>query len=172
MAAVCKVERENEETWDKVQARSAMTTKPVDGAAELGNQIARLMDALTRAGQGNSPGSTPNSPRHGGHGRGRTDRNTSSCSNLHNGWTGLGQATSACSISTGHRTGTTDQSQGNAQDPKMVRAVFQTKRTWVHSNVSDVKVRDTWLRSVPPQPCHLTRLGEPRESDPTPTSSS
>ena len=78
MVAAHKVVSENEEAWDKVWARSAVTTKPVEGATELGNQIARLIAALTRAGQGNSPGSTPNSLRHRGHGRGRTDRNTSS----------------------------------------------------------------------------------------------
>ena len=74
---------------------SSVTTKTVDGANELGNQIARLMAALTRAGQGNSPSSTPNSPRHRGHGRGRTDRNTSSHPKSYNGQTGLGQAASA-----------------------------------------------------------------------------
>ena len=42
----------------------------VEGASELGTQIARLMAALTRAGKGNSPGSTPNSPRHRDHGGG------------------------------------------------------------------------------------------------------
>ena len=66
-----------------------MTTEPVEGASELGNQIARLMTALTRAGQGNSSGSAPTSPRHRGHGRGRTDRSTPSHTNSHNGQTGL-----------------------------------------------------------------------------------
>ena len=46
-------ESENEEAGDKVQARSAVTTEPVEGATELGNQIARLMASLTRVGQGN-----------------------------------------------------------------------------------------------------------------------
>ena len=40
------------------------------------------------------------------------------------------------------------------QDPKVVMAAFQTKRTPVHSSVSDVKVGATWLRSVLPQPSH------------------
>ena len=97
-------------------ARSVVTTKPVEGGSELGNQIARLMAALTRAGQDNSPGSTPNSPRHRGCGSGRADRTTSSCPNSHNGQTGLGQTTSACRISAGH--GTTTTGQGNAQGPK------------------------------------------------------
>ena len=46
----CKAECENEEAWDKVQARSAVATEPVDRASELGNQIARLMAALTNPG--------------------------------------------------------------------------------------------------------------------------
>ena len=83
-----------------------MTPKPVDGASELGNQIARLMAALTKAGQGNRPCSTLNSPRHRGHGRGRADRTTSSCPNSHNGQIGLGQITSAHSVSAGCGTGT------------------------------------------------------------------
>ena len=31
MVATCKVESENEEAWDKVQARSAVTTEPDKG---------------------------------------------------------------------------------------------------------------------------------------------
>ena len=53
----------NEEAHDKVRARSAMTTEPVEGTTELENQIAKLMAALIRAGQGNCPSSAPNSPR-------------------------------------------------------------------------------------------------------------
>ena len=56
------------------------------------------MAALTRAEQSSHSVSAPSSPRHRGHGRGQTDRNTSVCPNSHNGWTGLGQ-TSACSSS-------------------------------------------------------------------------
>ena len=113
-----KVESKNKEAQDKVRARSAMTTKPVGGTTELGNQIARLIAALTRAGQGNSPGSAPNSTRHRGHGRGWIDRNTPSCPNSHNGWVGPAQITSAHSISAGHGTGSTGQSQENAQGSK------------------------------------------------------
>ena len=57
MITAHKVETKNEEVQDKVRARSAVTTEPVEGTTELGNQIARLMAALTRAGQGNSPSS-------------------------------------------------------------------------------------------------------------------
>ena len=85
MVVALKVDSKNEKAQDKVWARSAMTTEPVEGASELGNQIARLMAALTRAGQQNSPDSTPKSPRHRGCRRARTDRSTSSCPNSHNG---------------------------------------------------------------------------------------
>ena len=56
MVAAHKAESENEEAQDKMWARSAVTTEPVDGATKLGNQIASLMAALTRAGQGNTQG--------------------------------------------------------------------------------------------------------------------
>ena len=68
------------------------------GSKELGDQIARLMAALTRAEQSTCSASAPSSPRHRGHGRGRTDRQTPVCPNSHNGRTGLGQ-TSTCSSS-------------------------------------------------------------------------
>ena len=63
MITVCKVESENEEACAKVRARSAMTTEPVEGTTELGNQIARLMATLTRAGESNSSSSAPNIPQ-------------------------------------------------------------------------------------------------------------
>ena len=128
MVTAHKAESKNEEARDKVKARSAVTNEPVEGAAVLRNQIARLMAALTRAGQGNSPSSTPNSLRHRGCGRGRTDRNTSSHPNSHDGGTGLGQATSAHSISAGCGTGTTGQSQGNAQGPKNGQSSISNKK--------------------------------------------
>ena len=117
MVTAHKVESKNREAQDKMWSRSAVTTKPVEGASELGNQIARLMAVLTRVGQGNSPGSAPNSPRHRGLGR-RTDRTTSSHPNPHNGQTGLGQTISAHSIFAGCKTATTGQGQGNSQGPK------------------------------------------------------
>ena len=119
MITAHKVESENKEAHDKVRARSAVTTKPVEGTMELGNQIAKLMAALTRAGQGNSPSSAPNSPRQRGHGRGWMDRNTPSCPNSHNGQTGLAQTASPHSISASCGMGTTSQYQGqNAQGSK------------------------------------------------------
>ena len=118
MATAHKAEIENKEAQDKVQARSAVTTEPVEGATELGNQMARLMAALTRAKQGNNPGSAPNRPMHRGCGRGRTDRKAPSHPNSNNGQTGLGQTASTCSISVGLGTGTTGQSHGNVQGSK------------------------------------------------------
>ena len=128
MIAAHKVESENEEAWDKVRARSAVTTEPVKGTTELGNQIARLMAALTRAGQGNSPSSAPDSPRHRGHGREQMDRNTPGCPNSHNGQTGPGQTTSACSLSASCSTGTTSQSQRNAQGSKDSQGCTSNKK--------------------------------------------
>ena len=127
MVAACKVESKNEEAWDKVQARSAVMSllkKPLSWETK----IARLMGAPTREGQGNSPSSTPNSPRHRGLGRGRTDRTTSSCPKPHNVWTGLGQTASACSVSAGCRTGTPGQSQGNAQGPNDGQGSISNKK--------------------------------------------
>ena len=59
MIAICKVERENEEACDKVRARSALTTDPVEGTTELGYHIAKLLVVLTRAGQDNQPSPAP-----------------------------------------------------------------------------------------------------------------
>ena len=99
MVAAHKAESKTEEAKDKVRARSAAATEVVGGSKELGDQIMRLMAALTRAEQGSCPTSTPNSPRHRCHGRGHMDRNTPTCPSSHNGWTGLGQTTSAHSSS-------------------------------------------------------------------------
>ena len=51
MVAAHKVESENGEIEDKVRARAAVTTDSGEGTIELGQQIAKLMAALTRAGQ-------------------------------------------------------------------------------------------------------------------------
>ena len=91
-----RAESETEET--KVKAQSAAATEVPSGSKELGDQIARLMAALTRAEQSTCSASAPSSPRHRGCGRGRTDRQTPVCPNSHNGRTGLGQ-TSTCSSS-------------------------------------------------------------------------
>ena len=63
--ATCKAENESEEIWDNVRVRAMVMTDPGEGTAELGQQIAKLMAALTQAGQGNGPSSAPGSPRKG-----------------------------------------------------------------------------------------------------------
>ena len=62
-----------------VRARSTAATEAPSGSKELGDQIARLMAALTRAEQSTCSASAPSSPRHRGHGRGWTDRHTPAC---------------------------------------------------------------------------------------------
>ena len=52
-----KAESETEET--KVKVRSAATTEVPSSSKELGDQIARLMAAVTRAEQGSCPASAP-----------------------------------------------------------------------------------------------------------------
>ena len=169
MIAAHKVEIKNEKAHDKVRARSAVTTEPVEGTTELGNQIAKLMAALTRAGQGNSPGSTPNSPRQRGHGRGQMDRNTPSHPSSYNSHTGMGQTASAHSVSASHRMGTTSQGQGqNGQGPNITREALQIGRTPVPSNALDAKVEAKSLVNVPPSKEFKPVWGELRECGPTP----
>ena len=167
MIAAHKVESKNKEAWDKVRARSAVTTKPVKGATKLGNQIAKLMAALTRAGKGNSPSSASNSPIHRCHGRGQMGRNTPGHPNCHDGWTGLGQTASAHSISAAHGTGTTSQSQGNAQ-----RSKDNQGSTWKDNSSLQCFRCQGWGYMA--QECAtpaktLNQSGEPRECGPTPT---
>ena len=105
-----RAESETEET--KAKARSAAATEVPSGSKELGDQIVRLMAALTRAEQSNHSASAPSSPRQRGHGRGQTDRNTSVCPNSYNGQTGLGQ-TSTHSSSIVNKTSAKSPHRGN-----------------------------------------------------------
>ena len=108
MVATQKVESENEEIWDKLRARATVATDSREGATELGQQIAKLMAALTKAGHSSNPASAPSSPRERGHGRGHADRTTSGCPRSHNGWTALSWKTMPDhSTPTGHGTGAT-----------------------------------------------------------------
>ena len=77
-----RAESKTEET--KVKVQSAAATEVPTGSKQLGDQIARLMAALTRAEQSTSSVSAPSSPWHRGRGRGRTDRQTSVRPNSHN----------------------------------------------------------------------------------------
>ena len=111
----------------KVKVRSAATTEVPPRSKELGDQIARLMAALTRAEQGSCPAIAPNSPRHRGHGRGWTDRNTPVCPSSHNGQTGLGQTTSVSSSSTMNRGGIESPHKGNQQAQNGVQGGTQSQ---------------------------------------------
>ena len=101
-----------ENAKEKVRVRSSAATEVADGSKELGDQIARLMATLNRAEQGTCPATTPNSPRHRGHGRGQMNRSTLVYLSSHNGQTGLGQNTSAHSSSAASRVTTASQSRG------------------------------------------------------------
>ena len=146
MVAAMRVESKTEET--KVKARSAAATEVSSSSKELGDQIAQLMAALTRAEQSSCPASTPNSPRHRGHGRGWTDRTTSVCPNSHNGQTGLGQTTSACSSSVTNRAGVKSPCKGNQHAQNAVQGGTQGARAPTPCNASGVRVGATWPGSV------------------------
>ena len=79
MVAARKAESEMKDAKQKVRAWSSTATEVPDGSKELGDQITRLMATLNRAEQGTHPATTPNSPRHRGHGRGWMDRSTHVC---------------------------------------------------------------------------------------------
>ena len=49
----------HEETWERVRARAMVTTYLGKGMADLGQQITKLMAALTQTGQGSSHSSVP-----------------------------------------------------------------------------------------------------------------
>ena len=161
----------NEEACDKVRARSAVTTEPVEGTTELGNQIAKLMSALTRDEQGNCPASTPNSPRQRGHGRWWMDRNTPGHPSSHNSWTGLDRTPQSV-------VHLLDVTQG----PPLLKArnqihkgpmkALQIGRTPFPSSASGVKVGATWLRNVAPQQTWNQSRGNWGECSQTPTSTS
>ena len=117
-----------EETKEKVKVRSAATTEVASGSKDWGDQIARLMAALTKAEQGSHPASAPNSPRHRGCGKGQTDRNTPVCPSSHNGQTGLGQTTSICSSSVTNREGIESPHKGNIRAQNGVQGGAQSNR--------------------------------------------
>ena len=125
---VQRVRSETEETKERVKVRSAATTEVASSSKELGDQIARLMAALTRAQQGSCPASAPNSPRHRGHGRVRTDRNTPVCPSSHNGRTGLGQTTSGRNSSITNREGVESPRKGNMRAQNGVQGGAQSTR--------------------------------------------
>ena len=77
MVTACKAESQMEEAKDKVRARSAACCHRSSGWLKRSRQPNHEVNGhpnQSRTGQ--SPTSVPNSPRHRGHGRGQTDRNT------------------------------------------------------------------------------------------------
>ena len=110
---VHQAESKMEETQERVKVRSAASTEVVSGSKELGDQIARLMAALTRVEQGSHPVSAPNSLRHRGCGRGQADRNIPTHPSSHNGQTDLGPTASIYSSSATNRESTDSQRRGN-----------------------------------------------------------
>ena len=123
VVAARRAESEMEET--KVKVRSAAATEVPSSSKELGDQIARLMAALTRAEQGSHPASAPNSPRHRGCGRGWADRNTPVWPSSHNSQTGLGQTTSVCSSLITNRGGIESPCKGNQLAQNSVQGGIQ-----------------------------------------------
>ena len=63
MVATHKAVSEIEEIQDKVRAMATEATDLGEGMVELGQEIAKLMAALTKAGQGSNPSSMPSSPQ-------------------------------------------------------------------------------------------------------------
>ena len=148
MVAARKAERETEDAKEKVRVRSSTATEVTDGSKELGDQIDRLMATLNRAEQGTYPATTPNSPRHRGHGRGWMDRNTPACPNSHNGWTGQGQNTSICSSSVASRLATAFQSRKSTQALTGAQGNAQMQKPPVLSNALDARAWAICLGSV------------------------
>ena len=91
--------------FQQLVAAHKVENKNKEGMVELGQQIAKLMAALTKVGQGNNPSSVPSSPLERGQRRGCSGSNTSSHPNSHNGRVGPGQTTPAHSLPTGCKTG-------------------------------------------------------------------
>ena len=115
MVAARKAESKTEDAKEKVRAWSSTVMEVTDGSKEMDDQIARLIAALNRAEQGTCPATAPNNPRHRGCGRGWMDRNTPACPSSHNGLTGLGQNTAACSSSAASMVTTASQGRGSTQ---------------------------------------------------------
>ena len=114
MVAAQKVESESEEAWDRVRPRAMVTAKPGEQKAELGQEIAQLMAALTQIRQGNIHTSTPGSPWEHGHGHGHSKRGNPSHPDSQSSRCGPGQTTLVHSLLTEHRVVGTE-SQGSEQ---------------------------------------------------------
>ena len=171
MVAAQKAESKNEEIWDKVRARSPVVTDSGEGTTELGLQIAKLIAALTKAGQGSNPASAPSRPRERGHGRGCADRGTPGHPSSHNGQTGFGQTASDHSTPTCHGMGVTiSRNQGQSSHGTNARHEG-TIHGWTPnlSSVLDARAGAIWHGNAPLQPQLKPVWGrELRECCPTP----
>ena len=141
-----RAQSETEET--KVKAMSAATTEVPSSSKELGDQIARLMAALTRAEQGSCPASAPSSPRHRGRGRGWIDRTTSVCPNSHNGQMAWAKPPLLAALQLLIR----QVSNPHVREIKMCRMVYRVVHKVLEAptpcNASGVRVGATWPGSV------------------------
>ena len=152
MVAARRAESKTEET--KVKARSAAATEVPSGSKELGDQIAQLMAALTRAEQGSCPASAPSSPWHRGHGRGWTDRTTSVCPNSHNGQTGLGKPPPLAALPLLIGQVSNPSIREVSMCKTVYRVVHKVLKAPTPCNASGVRVGATWPGSVQLQQHH------------------
>ena len=132
----------------KVKARSAATTEVPSSSKELGDQIAWLMAALTRAERSSHPASTSNGPRHRGPGRGWTDRYTFVCPNSHNGQISWAKPPlpAALPLLIGQVSNT--HIRGIKMCRMVYRVVHKVLKVPVPCNVLGVRAGATWLGSV------------------------
>ena len=166
MVATHKAESENEKIWDKVRARPAVTTDSGEGTTELGEEIAKLMATLTRAGQIAAqpvPQIAPRREAMGGDGQTCILLATQAPITAQ---TGLGQTTPDHSTPTGHGTGSTvSRNQGqNSQGTNTRHEGTATKRDpnslqcfrchgWGHVGWECAKPVQAELRECGQTPC-------------------
>ena len=132
---------------------ATVTTDLEEGMAKLGQQIVKLMAALTQTGQGSSHSSAPASPwEHGCRWR-HSGRGTPSHPNLCSSSSGPGQTTPApnlpseCGV---EGTGTWSRDQGNCRSSTRREAQLVAK-TQPLINVLDARVGAIWLENSLPQ---------------------
>ena len=168
MVATQKAISANEEIQDKIRARAAVTTDSGEGTTELGQQIDKLMAALTKAGQGSNPASAPGSPRKRGCGRGCADRSTPSCPSSHNSQDSLGRPpqTTAHLLAVGQGLPYVEIKGRSVMGLKL-GVKLQPGGISTLSSVLDARAGAIWHGNVPLQPQLYTSLGELRECGPT-----
>ena len=129
----------------------AETTKPVEGTTKLGNQIARLMAALTRAGQGNNPAVLQialDTETIGEDGQTGTLLVTPTPIMGKLVWDRQPQSTSYLLVVA---QGLQVKARKMPKYPKIPTEALQMGRTPVPYSASGAKVGVTWLGNVPPQ---------------------